>query len=122
MFFYPMTVVGCQLSGVGVDCRFYPSMVVVYCWVVGCRLSGADCRLSVQLSVVVVGSWLSGVGCRFEPSVAQLFHCRCPALGSMAISVFRSLNISIFFCMIPFLVPLLTEKRGQNQRRKTILT
>ncbi len=69
-----MSVIGCQLSGVGVDFRFYPSMVIVYCWLpgVGYRVLTVNCRVPLSAVVVgswfgcrvtVVGSWLSGVGC-----------------------------------------------------------
>ncbi len=70
-----------RLSGVGVDCRLYLSVSVVWCW-----LSFADC----WLSVVAVGGcfWLLIARCRVSGDVcllsvsfvAQFFHCRCPAL------------------------------------------
>jgi hypothetical protein len=116
MYCYPMSVVGCQLSGVGVDCRFYPSMVVVYCWLsgVGCRLLNIDFR--VQLSEVVVCCWLQGVSCR----VWLLVVCiGCPAVGINDLC-FSFANYFYLFCIIPFLVPLLTEKRGQKKTKNNI--
>ncbi len=79
-------------------------------------LSGADCRLSgatVEGSclLLVSGCRLSGVGFWLTvPGVAQLFRCRCSAVGINDDLCFSFANYFYLFCMIPFLIPLLPEK------------
>ncbi len=74
-YFYPLSVIGCRLSDVVVECLLYLSVVVVCCLllVVGCRLLSADCELSV-----VGCRWLLLVsGCRVSDVGCWLLFCLC---------------------------------------------
>jgi hypothetical protein len=92
MFCYPISVVGCQLSGVSVDFRFYLSVIVDFVGLsgVGCQVLTVGCRVEVS-SVVVIGSCLSGVGCWL---LVVCIGCHFCSIVGLQLWVLTSVSVS----------------------------
>jgi hypothetical protein len=89
-------VVGCRLSGVGVDCRLYLSVVGSFLLlIIGFRLPSADCRL---LCVPVgVCCWFLLVGCRLLVVIvfvcsSSIFPMSVPSSADRAVSPLQKLS------------------------------